>query len=174
MAASKTNRFVPTFEALEAREVASANPISQPALLDHVRVQDFQTGVQVVDNTGAPQGMAVAPTGAAPMATANLADPLVSYHRTYLGLKDLRKGDILLNTTDATVSKWIREVTKSNYNHAAIYVGAGRVVEAVSGGVREIDLTKYSERQRHRAGDGPSEWEPEHGPAGRRRELCQE
>jgi hypothetical protein len=31
-AASKANHFVPTFEALEAREVASANPISQPAL----------------------------------------------------------------------------------------------------------------------------------------------
>ncbi len=143
MAASKTNRFVPTFEALESREVATATPISASApLLDQAHVGEFQTDAQVVVNTGAPQGLAGAPTAAASMAT-DLTDPLVSYHRTYLGLKDLRKGDILLNTTDATLSKWIREVTKSNYNHAAIYVGAGKVVEAVSGGVREIDLMKY-------------------------------
>lgn len=143
MAANKNIRFVPTFESLEAREVATASPIAAPApLLDYTHVQVFQGGAPVMIDAGAPQVLAGAPNAAAPMG-ANYADPLVSEHRIYVGLQDLRKGDILLNTTNAFLSNRIKEVTKSNYNHAAIYVGNGKVVEAIGGGVREITLQKY-------------------------------
>jgi hypothetical protein len=143
MAARKNNRFVPTLEALEAREVASANPISPPAALaDHAIVGQFQTGAPVMHDIAAPQALAPGAT-AASSAAANHADPLISSHRTYVGLNDLRKGDILLNTTNATLSNWIKDVTNSNYNHAAIYVGNGKVVEAVGSGVQEVSLQKY-------------------------------
>jgi hypothetical protein len=143
MAANKNNRFVPTFETLEAREVATATPIAAPApLLDYAHVQVFQAGAPVVIDAGAPQALAGAPTAAAPTG-ANRADPLFNDHRTYVGLQDLRKGDILLNTTNAALSNMIRDVTNSNYNHAAIYVGNGKVVEAVGKGVREVTLKEF-------------------------------
>jgi hypothetical protein len=143
MTATKQNRFVPTLETLEAREVASANPVTPPAvLLDHAHVRQFQTGPQFVYDAHAPQGQAIAPAPGAALA-ASYPDPLINSHRTYVGLKDLRKGDILLNTTDSLVSNEIKLVTNSNYNHAAIYIGNGKVVEAVGKGVHEIDLKGY-------------------------------
>jgi hypothetical protein len=143
MAARKNNRFVPTFETLEAREVATATPIAAPApLLDYSHVQVFQAGAPVVIDADAPQALTGAPTATAPTG-ANRADPLFNDHRTYVGMKDLRKGDILLNTTNAALSNAIKDVTKSNYNHAAIYVGNGKVVEAVGKGVREITLKEF-------------------------------
>src|SRR5262245_22954870 len=101
MAARKNNRFVPTFEALEAREVTTVSQISPPAaLLDHPRIQEIEAPAQVVHDAGAPQALTVAPTAAAPTQT-DYADPLTGEHRTYVRLKDLKKGDILLNTTNA-------------------------------------------------------------------------
>src|SRR5262245_33646727 len=124
MTATKKNRFVPTFEALEAREVASANPVTRPAaLLDHAHVRQFQAGPQVVHDAHAPQGQAIAPA-AAPLA-ASSPDPLFNYHRNYVGLKDLKPGDVILNTMDSYVSFGNRVFSNSNYNHVAIYIGNG-------------------------------------------------
>ena len=70
-------------------------------------------------------------------------DPLSNFHRRYIGLNDLRKGDIFLNTTEGVVSEAIRSFSNSSYNHAAIYVGNGKVVEAMKDGVRLINLTDF-------------------------------
>ena len=48
---------------------------------------------------------------------------------------ELQAGDVILSTTEATVSSVIRGGTWSNYSHAMLYVGAGNVVEAVGAGV---------------------------------------
>jgi cell wall-associated NlpC family hydrolase len=142
MTATQKNRFVPTFEALEAREVASANPVTRPAaLLDHAHVRQFQTGPQVMHDAHVPQGQAIAPAAGAPQAS--YPDPLFNHHRNYVGLKDLKPGDIILNTTEGFVSETIRYFSNASYNHAAIYVGNGEVVEAVGSGVRKIKLTEF-------------------------------
>jgi hypothetical protein len=142
MTATQKNRFVPTFEALEAREVASANPVTRPAaLLDHAHVRQFQTGPQVMHDAHVPQGQAIAPAAGAPQAS--YPDPLFNHHRNYVGLKDLKPGDIILNTTEGFVSETIRYFSNASYNHAAIYVGNGEVVEAVGSGVRRIKLTEF-------------------------------
>lgn len=54
----------------------------------------------------------------------------------------LEPGDILLSTTDAGVSRAIRAVTHAPISHAALYVGGGRVVEAIDDGVtlRSLDI----------------------------------
>jgi cell wall-associated NlpC family hydrolase len=143
MAATKKNRFLPTFEALEAREVASANPVTRPAaLLDHAHVRQLQAGPQVVHDAQVRQGQAIAPAAGAPQA-ASYPDPLINNHRTYVGLKDLKPGDIILNTTEGFVSETIRFFSNSSYNHAAIYIGNGEVVEAVGHGVQRIKLTDF-------------------------------
>ncbi|MCE9568094.1 MAG: hypothetical protein K8U57_39330 [Planctomycetes bacterium] len=135
MAARKKNQFAPTFEALEAREVASANPVAPPdAPLDQAHIGESHTVVRVA-NQDAPRALAAS----APFA-ADYPDPLSSSHRSYIGVKDLRKGDILLNTTDALISNAIKKATNSNYNHAAIYVGDGKVVQAVGDGVELREL----------------------------------
>src|SRR5262249_27448512 len=143
MTAPRTNRRVPTLEALEARVVASANPVTRAvALLHHAHVGQLQTGPQFVYDAHVRQDQAIAPAAAAPLA-ASYPDPLFNYHRTYVGLKDLKPGDIILNTTEGIVSDGIKFFSNSNYNHAAIYIGNGEVVEAVGQGVRRIKLTDF-------------------------------
>src|SRR5262249_3349688 len=129
MTARKNNRFVPTLEGLEAREVASANPVTRPvALLHHAHLRPFQTGPRVVHDARVRQGRARARPAGARRGPASPA-PLTNSPRTYVGLKDLRKGDIPLNTTAALASDFIKEFSNSNYNHAAIYIGNGKVVD---------------------------------------------
>ena len=48
----------------------------------------------------------------------------------------LQAGDILLTSVPTLVSASIRFMTFSPVSHAAVYVGDGRVVEAVRSGVR--------------------------------------
>jgi hypothetical protein len=144
MTAPRNNRRVPTFEILEAREVASANPVTRPAaLLDQAHVESFRTGPKVVYGADVRQGQALAPGAAGAMPGASFADPLRDFHRVYVGLNDLRKGDILLVNRDVLVSNVIKFFSNSNYNHAALYVGDGKVVEAVDKGVQHIAMTDF-------------------------------
>jgi hypothetical protein len=125
--------FRPSLEGLEDRQLmagglASALPVSQPTL------EPAQVSVRQFLNT--PQVEAL-------QSTASYSDPLSNFHNQYVGLKDLRKGDILLNTTEATISKAIHLVTNSVYNHAAIYLGDGQIMEAVGHGVRQTSLKQF-------------------------------
>jgi hypothetical protein len=148
MAARKHNQFAPTFEALEGRELASANPVVAPNnTLDQAPVLESHTVVRVA-NAAAPQALAAS----APQATGR-ADPLSGDHRTYVSLRDLRKGDILLNTTNHILSDAIKDATKSNYNHAAIYIGGGKVVEATGEGVHVTHLSNYLDKTKPFLGD---------------------
>ncbi|MBX3501425.1 MAG: hypothetical protein KF889_18450 [Alphaproteobacteria bacterium] len=54
----------------------------------------------------------------------------------------LQVADVILSTTSAAVSKAIKAGTAASYSHAMLYVGDGKVVEAVANGVvhRSIKL----------------------------------
>jgi len=57
-----------------------------------------------------------------------------------IGLNALHAGDIIVSTTRAFASRIIRVGTISPVSHTMLYVGDGRVIEAVGSGVREITL----------------------------------
>lgn len=52
-----------------------------------------------------------------------------------IGESALEAGDVILSTTDHPISETIRKVTGAEVSHAALYVGNGKVVEAIEGGV---------------------------------------
>ncbi len=52
-----------------------------------------------------------------------------------IGSSVLRMGDIIVATTDQTVSSLIRWATGSQVSHAMLYIGGDQVVEAISSGV---------------------------------------
>lgn len=52
-------------------------------------------------------------------------------------LKCLQIGDVLCSTAHGEISNW---VISGTHKHASVYVGNGRVVEAVGVGVREINI----------------------------------
>jgi hypothetical protein len=51
--------------------------------------------------------------------------------RTRLSAEDLRPGDILLTSGSGLVSAGVQLVTLASVSHAALYIGDGRIVEAV-------------------------------------------
>lgn len=53
-----------------------------------------------------------------------------------IDIEYLKKGDILVSTTNATVSSVIRVGTHSIVSHAMLYIGDGEVIEAVGEGVK--------------------------------------
>jgi hypothetical protein len=57
-----------------------------------------------------------------------------------IGQDALRPGDIILSTTRDVSSRVIRFGTGSEVSHAAVYIGDGKVIEAVGGGVLESTL----------------------------------
>lgn len=58
--------------------------------------------------------------------------------------QSLKKGDYILSgDSDNIVSNAIKSVTDSNYSHAMIYIGHGRVLEAVGKGVIIAPVDKY-------------------------------
>ena len=58
-----------------------------------------------------------------------------------IGMNALQVGDIILSTTDVTISRAIRAATDGQVSHAMLYVDqGGQVVEAVGDGVRLIPL----------------------------------
>lgn len=57
-----------------------------------------------------------------------------------IGLDALQAGDIIVSTTRAWVSRAIRLGTLSPVSHVMLYLGGGRVIEAVGSGVREVQL----------------------------------
>ena len=63
----------------------------------------------------------------------------------------LRPGDIILVHTNGfePVSWAIRTLTKSFFNHCALYVGDNFVVEALMGGVVKIPIEKYLDNNKY-------------------------
>lgn len=57
-----------------------------------------------------------------------------------IGISALNAGDIIVSTTRTFVSRAIRLGTFSPVSHVMLYVGDGKVIEAVGSGVREITL----------------------------------
>ncbi|MEM7374373.1 MAG: hypothetical protein AAF587_37610 [Bacteroidota bacterium] len=58
-----------------------------------------------------------------------------------IGIDSLESGDIILSTTnDPEISGRVRAITNSAISHAAVYIGEGRVVEAIESGVMERSL----------------------------------
>ena len=52
----------------------------------------------------------------------------------------LNIGDIIVSTTDQTVSQAIRRATRSPVSHSILYIGDGQVVEAIGSGVTQRSL----------------------------------
>ena len=52
----------------------------------------------------------------------------------------LRPGDVILRRTDGTTSNWL---IAGYWGHAALYAGNGKIVDAVTHGVREVGLEKF-------------------------------
>lgn len=57
-----------------------------------------------------------------------------------IGLDALQAGDIIVSTTRQFVSRAIRVGTFSPVSHTMLYVGDGKVIEAIGSGVREVTL----------------------------------
>lgn len=140
--------FHPELQALQTREMMDAG-IGQSLLPQGLGLAGPQSTLERRLAAPAPvmqvdygQLSTVAATNDAPRG-ASLADPLEKFHRQYVGLKDLRKGDILLNTTKGLTSESIQFFGGSKFNHAAVYVGDGMLVEAVGGGVRLLHLKEF-------------------------------
>lgn len=141
--------FHPELQALQTREMMDAGigqallPLGpglagqQPTQERHVEAPPASVMQVDYGQLGTMAATDDAPRGA------SLADPLEKFHRQYVGLKDLRKGDILLNTTKGLTSESIQFFSGSKFNHAAVYVGDGMVVEAVGGGVRLLHLKEF-------------------------------
>ena len=57
-----------------------------------------------------------------------------------IGVDAMQAGDIIVSTTRAWVSRAIRLGTLSPVSHVMLYLGGGRVIEAVGSGVREVTV----------------------------------
>lgn len=57
-----------------------------------------------------------------------------------IGLSAMQPGDIIISTTDADISKKIRQATGSQVSHASVYIGDGNVIEAVDSGVLQFTV----------------------------------
>jgi cell wall-associated NlpC family hydrolase len=64
-----------------------------------------------------------------------------------VGVEDLAPGDILLSADAGITSAGIRLLTTSPVSHAAVYVGAGEVAEALGGGVRLRTMARVMEEE---------------------------
>ncbi len=59
-----------------------------------------------------------------------------------LSADDLEPGDILVSSTPAQVSQFIRIATWGQYSHALVYAGHGKVIDATKDGVQERTLAE--------------------------------
>jgi Permuted papain-like amidase enzyme, YaeF/YiiX, C92 family len=57
--------------------------------------------------------------------------------------KALRTGDIILSAANGISSAGIRAITLSPVSHAALYVGNGQIIEAVTSGVRQRSMQEF-------------------------------
>lgn len=55
-------------------------------------------------------------------------------------LEVMQPGDVILRRTDATTSNWF---IPGYWGHAALYAGDGKIVDATTHDVREVDLKKF-------------------------------
>lgn len=62
-----------------------------------------------------------------------------------ISMQDLRPADIILSTTSAYISGFIRTVSWSDVSHAALYTGDGHVIEAIGSGVQKVSFTEALE-----------------------------
>ena len=71
-------------------------------------------------------------------------DPLKASHGQYVSPSQLRPGDILLVDAAGVKAVGIGGSTGSTYSHAALYIGNGQMIEAISnGGVRQISVQDF-------------------------------
>lgn len=52
----------------------------------------------------------------------------------------MNPGDIIISTTDAAISKKIRQATGSEVSHASVYIGDGNVIESIEDGVLQFTV----------------------------------
>lgn len=52
----------------------------------------------------------------------------------------MQPGDIIISTTNADISKKIRQATGSQVSHASVYIGNGNVIEAIEDGVMQFSV----------------------------------
>jgi hypothetical protein len=57
--------------------------------------------------------------------------------------RTLRPGDIILSATNGLNSTGIRAITLSPVSHAALYVGRGQIIEAVTSGVSQRSVAQF-------------------------------
>jgi len=64
--------------------------------------------------------------------------------RKNIFFEKVKKGDIIATKTENWIGRIIRWVTSSNYNHIAIYIGDGKIIESQDGyGVRLHSVEQY-------------------------------
>lgn len=63
----------------------------------------------------------------------------------------LEKGDIILSTTADAVSKIVKYATNSKYSHARVYIGGGKVIEAIDPKVRREKIITVMEEDLYTA-----------------------
>lgn len=72
----------------------------------------------------------------------------------------MKQGDFLVFRTNGWAARWIQLFTRSRWNHAAIYIGDGRIVEAEPTGVRITNLHEaYTDDQWIVSGKTLTSWQ---------------
>src|SRR5688572_5591169 len=64
--------------------------------------------------------------------------------KTSVTITDLRKGDIIVSTTDAGISGVIRAGIGADFSHTMLYKGSSIVIEAIADGVVERSWSEAS------------------------------
>jgi uncharacterized protein YycO len=64
--------------------------------------------------------------------------------KTTIEITALRKADIIVSTTNANISKAIRQAIGSDFSHTMLYKGSGWIIEAIEQGVIERPWSEAS------------------------------
>jgi len=60
--------------------------------------------------------------------------------------KQLKSGDVILSYNKTSlISSLIKNITEGSYSHSMVYMGSGKIIEAITGGVQVSQLDKYLE-----------------------------
>ena len=66
-------------------------------------------------------------------------------------ITQLQVGDVILSTTSDPVSWAVRTGTNSRFSHARLYIGNGKIIEAIEPQVRKQDLTEIMQHDLYTA-----------------------
>ena len=115
---------------VKALEVEPTEGKMDHSVLQSIDTQDF---LEDLDKMSGQQTIATAFSNDMPLAP--------DTGGRMIGKQELEPGDIILSTTDdPLISGNIRKVTRSEISHAGIYIGDGKVIEAIESGVLERSL----------------------------------